>query len=463
MNKLIKNGTLVTADEEYQADILIENEKIKALGENLDSQNTEVFDAGGLYVLPGGIDQHVHFSFEYKGEKVRGFETSHAAAVGGTTTVIEFVNQVRGKGLLESIENYKNAQVEGKALVDFNFHGIITDPRDSVFEEMDSLVAGGYTTIKLFMAYKGMFFHADDDSILKALMAAKKAGITIMVHAENAEAIDVLQKELMAGGNTAPWYHAVSRPPLVEAEATRRAIYLSQMAQAPIYIVHVSCIQAMEEIRNAQCSGLPVLGETCSHYLVLDESNLKKPGFEGAKYVCSPALRSPEHLEALWKGLNQGWLNAVSSDHCGFDWKKQKHMGLDSFVNIPNGAPGLENRLAVLWTYGVVPGKISRQKLVDIYSTTPAKNNGIDHRKGHIAVGYDADLVLFDPQWRGTMSAERSLHGVDFTPYEGMPQIGRPDKVFLRGNLIVENGEYTGEGIKGKQVKGKPYGLAYRK
>lgn len=335
-----------------------------------------------MYVMPGGIDQHVHFSFEYNGEKVRGFETSNAAAVGGTTTVIEFVNQDQGKGLLESIQGYKKARVEGKALVDYNFHGIITDPKDSVFKDMDLLVSAGYTTIKLFMAYKGMFFHSDDDAILKALKSAKKAGITIMVHAENADAIDVLQKELIAEGKIEPYYHAVSRPPLVEAEATKRAIYLSQMAGAPIYIVHVSCIEAMNEVKDAYISGLPVFGETCSHYLVLDESNLAKPDFEGAKFVCSPALRTKEHHAALWEGLKMGWLNAVSSDHCGFDWKKQKHMGIDSFVNIPNGAPGLENRMAVLWTYGVETGKISRQKFVDIFSTTPAKNNGIDYCKG---------------------------------------------------------------------------------
>jgi dihydropyrimidinase len=218
----------------------------------------------------------------------------------------------------------------------------------------------------------------------------------------------------------------------------------------------------MEEVRNAYVSGLPVFGETCSHYLVLDESNLAKPGFEGAKYVCSPALRTPDHHEALWEALRMGWLNAVSSDHCGFDWKKQKHMGINSFVNIPNGAPGLENRLAVLWTYGVETGKISRQKLVDIFAASPAKNNGIDYCKGRIAAGYDADLIIFDPKWKGKMTIDRSLHGVDFTPYEGMEQIGRPDKVFLRGELIVENGKYIGDDVKGLQVKGRPFGLCYR-
>ncbi len=240
MGTLITNGTIITAKEEYRADLLIEDGKIVKIGKELEAAGSEVVDASGRYILPGGVDQHVHFSFEFNGTKVRGFETSNAAALGGTTTVIEFVNQIRGKGLLESIEAYRKEQVDGIALVDYNLHGIITDPRDEVFEEMESLVAAGYTTVKLFMAYKGMFFHADDDAILKALKAGKQAGVTIMVHAENAEAIDVFQKELVAAGKTEPYSHVLSRPPLVEAEATRRAIYLSQLADAPI--LHRACI-----------------------------------------------------------------------------------------------------------------------------------------------------------------------------------------------------------------------------
>ncbi|AHM57199.1 D-hydantoinase [Peptoclostridium acidaminophilum DSM 3953] len=461
MSMLIKNGVVVTAFDEFEADILVEGGKIKAIGKELGSGADEVVDAKGMYVLPGGIDQHVHFSFDYKGSKVRGFETSNAAAAGGTTTVIEFVNQIKGKGLVDSIEDYRKSEVDGVAMVDYSFHGVITDPTPEVFNEMDKLVDAGYSTIKLFMAYKGMFFHADDDAILNALIAAKDAGVTIMVHAENADAIDVLQKRLVAEGKTEPYYHAVSRPPLVEAEATKRAIYLAQMAGAPIYIVHVSCKEAIDEIRNAYVSGIPVYGETCSHYLVLDESNLAKPNFEGAKYVCSPALRTPDHHEALWDAVDMGWLNAVSSDHCGFDWKEQKHMGRDCFTDIPNGAPGLENRLAVLWTYGVEKNKISRQKLVDIFATTPAKINGIADRKGHIAVGYDADIVIFNPEYKGVMTNETCLHNVDYSPYEGMEQIGRVEKVFLRGNQIVECGKYVGNGVKGELVKGKAYGLCY--
>jgi dihydropyrimidinase len=462
MKKLIQNGTIVTACDEYVADILIEGGKIAAIGKNLECGAAEVVDATGCYILPGGIDQHVHFSFEFNGAKVRGFETSSAAALGGTTTVIEFVNQKKGQGLLESMEQYRKEQVDGLALVDYNLHGIITDPRPEVFEEMASLVAAGYTTVKLFMAYKGMFFHADDDAILKALQAAKKVGVTVMVHAENAEAIDVFQKELLAQGKTEPYSHVLSRPPLVEAEATRRAIYLSQLAQAPIYIVHVSCTEAMDEVKKAYTSGLPVRGETCSHYLVLDDKKLALPDFEGAKYVCSPPLRSVDHHDSLWEALRMGWLNAVSSDHCGFDWKVQKHLGKDSFVNIPNGAPGMEHRLAILWTYGVAQGRITRQQLVELYATEPARNTGIDYCKGHIGIGFDADLVVFDPNWKGMITNKRSLQGVDYTPYEGMAQIGRAEKVFLRGEMIVDGGEYIGKEIKGQRVMGKPFGASYR-
>jgi len=462
MGILIKNGTIITAFDEYKGDLLIEDGKIQKIGSNLDDFAQEIVDATGKYILPGGVDQHVHFSFEFNGSKVRGFETSNAAAVGGTTTVIEFVNQIKGKGLVDSIEDYRKENADGIAMVDYSFHSVLTDPRPEVFKEIPELAEAGYPTMKLFMAYKGMFFHSDDDAILRALIEGKKAGMTIMVHAENADAIDVLQKDLIAEGKTGPYFHAVSRPPMVEAEATKRAIYLAQLADAPIYIVHVSCREALEEIYTSYDKGVPVKGETCSHYLVLDESNLAKPDFQGAKYVCSPALRTPDHFDALWAGVNKGWLNAVSSDHCGFDWAHQKHMGKDDFRNIPNGAPGMENRLAILWTYGVEKNLISRQKLVDLFATTPAKINGISHRKGHVGVGYDADVVIFNPDWRGIISNENSLQGVDYSPYEGMEQIGKVEKVFLRGKLIVDNGHYVGEKGQGELIKGKPFGLMYQ-
>lgn len=462
MKRIIKNGTIVTNTEEFQADILIDGEKIVQIGRGLDCTGAEAIDASGKYVLPGGVDQHVHFSFEFNGSKVRGFETSNAAAKGGTTTLIEFVNQVKGKGLLDSIEDYRKENADGVAMVDYSFHSVLTDPRDEVFEEIPRLAEAGYPTMKLFMAYKGMFFHADDDAILRALEKGKECGVTVMVHAENADMIDVLQKKLIAQGMTEPYGHVLSRPPLVEAEATRRAIYLAELADAPLYVVHVSCKEALEEIANAAARGVKVKGETCSHYLTLDSTNLQKPEFQGAKYVCSPALRTPDHFDALWMGLNRNWLNAVSSDHCGFNWEHQKHMGKDDFRNIPNGAPGLENRLEVLWTYGVEKGKISRQKLVDIFATAPARNNGIGYCKGSLSIGYDADVVIYDPDYRGVFTNEGSLQGVDYCSYEGMEKIGQVDTVLLRGSVVVKGGEYVGEKGQGKLIAGQPFTGMYQ-
>ncbi len=463
MSLLIKDGTIVTSEGEFVGDIFVNGESIEAIGKDLNVQADDVIDATGKYILPGGVDQHVHFSFSYKGSKVRGFETSNAAAVGGTTTLIEFVNQVQGKGLIESIDEYRKAEADGIAMVDYSFHSVMTDPRPEVIEEIPKLADAGYPTMKLFMAYKGMFFHADDDAILQALYKGKEAGITVMVHAENAEMIDVLTKMLIAEGKTDPYYHAVSRPPVVEAEATRRAIYLAELAGAPLYVVHVSAKEALEEIKQAYGRGQAVYGETCSHYLVLDTDDLAKPGFEGAKYVCSPALRNKEHRDALWEAVDRKWLNAISSDHCGFDYENQKHMGAGpgkSFADIPNGAPGLQNRLNILWTYGVCEGKISRSRLVDLYATMPARINGLT-KKGRIEIGYDADLVVFDPDYEGIISVDNNLEGVDYSPYEGFTQKGRAETVLLRGIRIVDKGKYIGNKGDGRFVPGEPYGYAY--
>jgi dihydropyrimidinase len=461
MSLLIKNGVIVTAMEEYKGDILVEEGKIVAIGKDLDAKADEVVDAKGMYVLPGGVDQHVHFSFEFNGSKVRGFETSNAAAVGGTTTVIEFVNQLKGKGLIDTIDDYRKENAEGIAMVDYSFHGVITDSSTGVFDEIPKLPEAGYPTVKLFMAYKGMFFHCDDDVIAKSMQKAKDAGVTIMVHAENADLIDVLQKECVEKGQVEPYYHAVSRPPMVEVEATERAINIARLMDAPLYVVHVSTKGAVDAIKRAQDEGLPIYGETCTHYLTLDKENLAKPNFQGAKYVCSPALREQDDMDYLWESVKNGWINAISSDHCGFNWAEQKHMGKDDFRNIPNGAPGLENRLGVLWTTGVETGKITRSQLVDLFATKPAKINGLGDRKGHIGVGYDADIVLYNPNHKSVISNETSLQGVDYNSYEGMEQIGRPEKVFLRGQLIVNEGKYIGEKGQGEFVPGKAFGLCY--
>lgn len=455
---LIKNGTIITSESEFAGDVLIVGETIAAIGMNLPSKGVDrVIDATGKYVMPGGIDQHVHYSFVYKGSKVRGFETTDACALGGTTTVIEFVNQKRGMGMIETLQEYNRTDAEGISMVDYAFHPVLTDPRPEVIEEIARMPEAGYSTVKLFMAYKGQFFHADDDTIVKAMAKGKEAGVMVMLHAENGDMVDYLTKKLISEGKTSPKYHAVSRPPIVEGEATSRAIYLSEMTGAPVYIVHVTCREALEAIKAAQQRGLPVFGETCAHYLLFDESVLDLPDNEGAKFVCSPALRPKEHQDVLWQALNNGWLNAVSSDHCGFDWEHQKHLGLgigQSFADIPNGAPSVQNRMNAIWTYGVCTGRISRQKFVEIMCTNPARNNGLD-RKGRITVGYDADIVIFDPDYRGVMGVKSCHEGVDYSIYEGMEQKGCPETVLLRGKVIVEGGNYVGNRGDGKFIARK--------
>ena len=463
MKTLIKNGIILTADSEYKGDILIDGEKIAAIGTNLPDSADKMIDASGRYVFPGGIDQHVHYSFIYKGSKVRGFESTAAAAIGGTTTVIEFINQEAGKGLIESVENFNNASAEGISHVDYGFHIVITDARPEIFDEITRLPEAGISTVKLFMAYKGMSFHADDEAIIKALIAAKEAGVTVMLHAENGDIVDFQTKKLIAEGKTEPKYHAVSRPPICEGEATSRAIYLAEMAGAPIYIVHVTCIDALKPIKAAADRGLPVFGETCASYLLFDESKLSLPGFEGAKFVFSPALRPKEHQPALWEAIKNGWLNAISTDHCGFDYAVQKHMGFGegkSFADIPNGAPAVQNRLNALWTYGVCTGKISRQRFVDLVATSPARINGLT-AKGRLEPGCDADIVIFDPDYEGIFSVKDSLEGVDYCTLEGMHQQGRPETVLLRGQVVVENARYIGKAGQGRFIKGAPYGSAY--
>ncbi|WP_085523158.1 dihydropyrimidinase [Tuberibacillus sp. Marseille-P3662] len=461
MRTLIKNGTIVTAIDEFVGDVLVEGEKIVSVGEQIDATVDHVVYANGKYILPGGVDQHVHYSFEFKGERVRGFETSNAAVAGGTTTVVEFVNQEQGKGMADTIFEFDKNEVSQKAMVDYSYHAVVCDPVDTTFEEIKNLPNRGISTVKLFMAYKGMPFHSDDEALYKALNAAKEAGVTVMVHAENADVIDILQKKYIAEGKTDPYYHALSRPARVELEATQRVINLAAMAEAPVYIVHVTAKNVMETIRSAKNDGLPVYGETCVQYLMFDENDLAKPNFEGAKYVMSPALRTKADQEALWEAVDNGWLNAISTDHCGFDWKSQKHMGVDDFTNIPNGAPGVENRLGILWTHGVNTGKISRQRFVDLFATTPAKNMGLDHCKGHIGVGMDADIVLYDPNESFIISNENSLHGVDYSSYEGYKQEGKVDKVFLRGKLVVDDGEFVGKKGDGKFITGKPFASCF--
>lgn len=461
MGLIIKNGSIITSTNEYVADICVENGKIVAIGENLDTNGHEVVDAKGKYVFPGGVDEHVH----YNSFNSLGYETSHAALAGGTTTVGDFVVQPVGVGLKDSIVNYKRDFLDGIATPDYVLHGIIMDPSEESVNDLLNLPSVGVSSCKLFMAYKGMPYYVSDEWIFKALMKGKEAGVTIMVHAENADIIDVLTKKLVAEGKTEPKYFGDSRPVLSEAEATSRAVYMAKIADAPLFVVHVTNKESADVIRNAYNDGMSVYGETCTHYMMLNDENLGKPNFEGAKYVCNPPLRPQADVDYMWEAINKGWLTSVGSDHCaimgGFEEGKKK--GLNDFSKIPPGSPGVQDRLFMIWTNGVETGKISRKKFVEVCCTNPAKVCGIYPQKGEIAVGSDADIVIFNPNYRGTVKHEDSLSGSDYCTYDGYDIKGMAEKVYLRGNLVAENNKFTGELGKGQQVMSKPYALSYDK
>jgi len=456
----IRNGTIVTPSDRYRADIMIEGEKIAAIGSGVADRVDSVIDAEDMLVLPGGIDGHTHFGGGSQEAPMTGYETSAAAVLGGTTCVVDFAPQQPELGLLASALKHRR-EAEGVSAVDFGLHSVVMYPQASIFDELGALVDAGISSIKLFMAYKGTPLYSTDDVILRMLRKSGELGILTMIHAENADMIADFQRQLLSEGKTEPRYHAVSRPPFAEAEATYRAIMLAKAARAPIFIVHVSCKEAMEIVRDAGMSGDPVFGETCPHYLTLGVENLARPGFEGAKYVCSPPLRECAHHDSLWSALQKRWLQTVGSDHCGIRFAGQKDLGRQDFTKIPNGCPGVENRLAVLYTYGVSTGKLSLERMVDVFAATPARLYGLYPRKGGLLPGGDADIVVFDPRFRGRISNSDSLQGLDYTPYEGMAQIGRAEKVLLRGRLCVDGGKYIGAAGQGKFIHRVPFGAAY--
>ena len=457
MGLLIKNGTIVSAVDEFVGDILVEDEKIKEIGVNLSEEGHEIVDATGKYVFPGGVDEHVHLGpfNSYS------FETSHAAVVGGTTTVVDFAPQFEGMGLIQSKDKHNKERAEGVSTADYSFHSMVMDTDDRLLEEIPHMAENGLGTVKLLMAYNGTSYHANDELIFKTMQIARDHGITVMLHCENGEMIAELENQLAKEGKTLPINWSYSRPALVEDEATRRGIYFAELADCPTFIVHVTTEGAMNHIKDAQERGLPVYGETCTHYLILDESYLNTPDMEGAKFVCAPALRPKPHQEALWKGVRDNDLMAVSSDHAayrgGFAAKSQFQ-----FPNIPPGAPGMQERLAMLWSQGVDKGRISRQRFVEIFATNPAKMVGLYPQKGLISPGADADIVIYDPEYRGTITLDDSYEGTDYSTYEGFERIGIADKVYLRGKLMAERGILVGEKGNGQYIKAKPYGLAYQ-
>jgi len=455
---IIRNGSVVTATDTYVADVAISNAKIAAIGKDLPSQNTaHLIDASEKLVLPGGIDVHTHLDMPFGGTtSADDFETgTRAAAFGGTTTLIDFAIQYKGQPLRQAFDTWMS-KASNKAVCDYAFHCIVTDVSGGQLSEMNDLVHEGVTSFKLFMAYPGVFM-LDDGSIFKALQTTSKNGGLVCMHAENGSAIDVIVQQALAEGKKAPKYHALTRPTTAEAEATARAIALAEMAGAPIYIVHLSCNDALEKVREARDRGLPVYAETCPQYLYLSIENFDAPGFEGAKYVFTPPLREKWHQERLWNGLKCDHLQVVSTDHCPFCFKEQKELGRDDFTKIPNGGPGIEHRMSLIYSGGAASGRFSVNRFVELVSTTPARLFGLYPRKGTIAVGSDADLVMFDPKRKHTISANTHHMRVDYSMFEGIQVTGMPDVVLSRGKVVVEGEKFLGRAGQGEFLRRSTY------
>jgi len=457
MKTLIQNGTIVTAVDIYKADIFIEGETISRIGKNLEEQADKIIDAEGHYVFPGGIDVHTHLDLPFGGTvSSDDFKTGHiAAGFGGTTTHIDFAIQSKGETLRQTLDKW-HAKAEGKACIDYGFHLAITDLPDSILNELPAILDYGVSSLKLFMAYKGVL-QVDDTLLFRTLNIAKDCKVLVCVHAENGDAIDILVKKMLNEGKVDPIYHAKSHPHLAEAEATARAIHLANIAGAPIYIVHLTCESALQHVKNARERGLKALAETCTQYLFFTEDDLGKPNFEGAKFVCSPPFRTQMDQEALWRGLAADDLQVISTDHCTFNFKEQKELGRGDFSKIPNGCPGIEDRIMVLYTKGVLEGRFSLNRLVEITATNPAKIFGIYPRKGTIAIGSDADLVIFDSNKEYIISSKTHHMNVDYSLYEGMKVKGVPKTVLLRGNIIIEDDQFVGKVGSGQFLMRNPF------
>ncbi|HJZ84240.1 MAG TPA: dihydropyrimidinase [Polyangia bacterium] len=458
MKTLISGGTIVTASDTYKADLLVEDGKVSMIAGRIPVEADQRIDATGKYVLPGGIDAHTHLDMPFGGTvSSDDFETGTiAAAYGGTTTLVDFAIQQKGETLRKGLDTW-HAKAEGKAAIDYGFHMIVTDLPPSVEEEMGALVREGVTSFKLFMAYPGVLL-LDDASIFRAMLRAGELGALICMHAEAGLPIDVLVKRAQARGERAPRYHALTRPARAEAEGTNRALALAEMAGVPVYIVHLSAAEALERVMEARDRGLPAYAETCPQYLFCSQDDLAREGFEGAKYVCTPPLRPQSHHDHLWRGLKLNDLQVVSTDHCPFCVKGQKDLGRDDFAKIPNGMPGIETRLYLLWE-GVRDRRISMNRFVEITATAPAKLFGLYPKKGTIAVGTDADLVVWDSNHEHVLS-QKTLHmRVDYSPYEGRKVVGAPAAVLSRGELIVQGGKFLGRPGRGRFLKRGTFAL----
>ncbi len=465
---LIRNGRIITAVDDYKADIVVQDGRIHTIGRDIEvGGDVEVHDASGLYVFPGGVDVHTHLDWEFGvARTVDTFETgTMAAAFGGTTTVIDFCNQNMGESPLVGLEDWYGRAAS--ACVDVAAHMIMLDVNDQSLADMKTLIdREGVTTFKLFMAYPGVLM-LDDGALFKAMRLAGNNGAMICVHAENGGVIQVLVEEAVAAGNTSPKYHSITRPTIMEGEATHRAIRISELAEVPLYIVHLSAAEALSAVTEARDRGIPVHAETCPHYLFLTDEEYDRPEFDGAKYVMTPPLRTHHHQEALWRGLRTDDLQVISTDHCPFCFAEQpygikfsKQQGIDDFSKIPNGAPGLETRLPLVFDGGVHDKGMSLNRFVELTATTPAKLFGLFPKKGTIAVGTDGDIVLFDPNEKWTIRAAEHHSRIDYSLFEGRQVTGRVKKVFSRGRMVVDGDNWHGKAGGGQILKRGQAGMA---
>ena len=463
MKTLIANGTIVTAEQTYRAGILIDGEKIADIAASFPAETPDrVIDATGMLLMPGGIDVHTHLDMPFGGTTSSDdFETgTRAAAFGGTTTLIDFAIQPKGTKMRDALDVWWK-KAEGRATIDYGLHMIVTDLGEAGLEDMDSMVDEGVASFKLFMAYPGVLM-VDDATIFKAMKRTARNGALICMHAENGGVIDVIVQQALAEGKTAPIYHAMTRPATAEAEAVHRAIALSEMAGAPVYIVHLSSEGALNQVREARDRGVPVFAETCPQYLLLSVEELARPGFEGAKYVFTPPLREKHNLPKLWEGLKHDHLQVVSTDHCPFCFADQKALGKNDFTKIPNGGPGVENRLQLIYHHGVNEGRIGLNRFVELVSTTPAKIFGLYPRKGAIAIGSDADIVIWDPDADHLITAQTHHMRVDYSMFEGFRVKGNARIVISRGEIVVENGSFHGRAGRGAFLRRAARGGAWK-
>jgi len=486
MGILFKNGSVITATETKEADVLVEGEVITQIGQNIPSEGHEIVDCTGKYLMPGGIDVHTHLDLVGFGNTTSNddFDVGHkAAAFGGTTMHIDFVIQAPGHTLHEALDTWR--EKSKVAQIDYAYHMAVTDPNDAVMAEIPTMVDEGITSLKLFMAYKNVF-QIDDATLFKTMKVAAKHGMIVMVHAENGDIEAELTPALLAEGKTDPKYHAASRPPEIEGEATNRAVVMSGLTGCPLYVVHMTCEPAVDALRRGRAAGYPVMGETCVQYFFMTvEDHMAQPGHAGSKFVCSPPIRTKHDHEILWQAVGDGTLQIVSTDHCDYwyegskgpvqEWAKTgkpwqefeaqdpsyrrpgKEQGIGNFSKIPNGLPGIEDRLPVMWDAGVNGGKISPERFVEVNCTNPAKIFGMYPKKGVIAVGSDADILVWDPEKSHTISAETHHMRVDYNLYEGMTVKGMPVQVYQRGKKLVDGDQWLGSNGSGQFVPRKPH------